>query len=320
MTRSTSATGPAPAGRGLDAFIEAFVEAVTEVFPDALLQWEDFKQHNALRLLAATGAAPELQRRRAGPRRSSWPACSPRCGSGARLVRNASSSWGRGPRARGSRTSSARRWPPKGRDPGRSRRHRDARLGGPRLLGPRRGRRRQGARHRPGGDVPLRLRALATPPYFGLEEVVAQWPTILVGTAGTPGAFTEAASARWRGHAERPIVFPLSNPTSSSEAVPADVLAWTGGRALVATGSPFDSGPARGRRRDRPGEQRVHLPRRGPRGDRCQGPSDPRRGLFGGGAHAGRPRPRPPPRTGRPVPRLGRPASDLAPHRGGGRP
>ena len=69
-------------------------------------------------------------------------------------------------------------------------------------------------------------------------------PTILVGATGVAGTFTEAvidAMVERVGPADRPIVLPLSNPTSASEATPADVLAWSQGRAIVATGSPFDA-------------------------------------------------------------------------------
>jgi malate dehydrogenase (oxaloacetate-decarboxylating) len=74
----------------------------------------------------------------------------------------------------------------------------------------------------------------------GLAEVVKTVrPTILIGVSGQPGAFTEEAVREMARHVARPIILPLSNPTRQSEAVPADLLAWTGGRALVATGSPF---------------------------------------------------------------------------------
>ncbi|MDG2308552.1 MAG: NAD-dependent malic enzyme [Candidatus Binatia bacterium] len=65
-------------------------------------------------------------------------------------------------------------------------------------------------------------------------------PTILIGVSGQPGLFTEEILRAMAAHSDRPIVFPLSNPTSRMEAAPADVIKWTEGRALVATGSPID--------------------------------------------------------------------------------
>jgi malate dehydrogenase (oxaloacetate-decarboxylating) len=74
----------------------------------------------------------------------------------------------------------------------------------------------------------------------GLAEVVAQvHPTMLIGTSTQTGAFTEALIRDMAAHTRRPIIMPLSNPTSKAEALPADVLTWTDGQALVATGSPF---------------------------------------------------------------------------------
>jgi malate dehydrogenase (oxaloacetate-decarboxylating) len=75
---------------------------------------------------------------------------------------------------------------------------------------------------------------------LGLAEVVARvHPTVLIGTSGRTGAFTEAIVRDLAAHAERPVILPMSNPTALSEAVPADLIRWTGGRALVAAGSPF---------------------------------------------------------------------------------
>ena len=73
-----------------------------------------------------------------------------------------------------------------------------------------------------------------------LAEVVARvHPTVLIGTSTRTGAFTEAIIRDMAAHTERPVILPMSNPTALSEAVPADLIRWTDGRALVAAGSPF---------------------------------------------------------------------------------
>jgi malate dehydrogenase (oxaloacetate-decarboxylating) len=82
---------------------------------------------------------------------------------------------------------------------------------------------------------------------IGLAEVVSRvHPTMLIGTSSQTGAFSEAILRDMAIHVERPMVFPLSNPTQRIEAVPADIINWTSGRALVATGTPWDPVPYRG--------------------------------------------------------------------------
>jgi malate dehydrogenase (oxaloacetate-decarboxylating) len=75
---------------------------------------------------------------------------------------------------------------------------------------------------------------------IGLAEVTRRVrPTMLIGASGCGGAFTEAIVKDMARHTERPIIFPLSSPPSLAEATPADLIAWTEGRALIATGSSF---------------------------------------------------------------------------------
>src|SRR6185437_15169765 len=74
----------------------------------------------------------------------------------------------------------------------------------------------------------------------GLAEVVRQvHPTILIGTSARTGAFSQAIVTEMAAHASRPVIMPMSNPTSLAEARPADLIRWTNGRVLVAAGSPF---------------------------------------------------------------------------------
>lgn len=75
---------------------------------------------------------------------------------------------------------------------------------------------------------------------IGLHDVIVNArPTVLYGLSGHRGTLTEADVRAMAEYCDRPVIFPMSNPTANAEAIPADLLAWTDGRAVIATGSPF---------------------------------------------------------------------------------
>ncbi len=229
-------------GSDYDSFVEEFVQAVKRRFPRAILQWEDFKKANAFRLLdryrrtlpsfnddiqgtAAVAVAGML----AGTRVTGIPLAEQRVvilGAGAagvgiaRLLRDT------------------------------FRRHG---LAGDALVAAVANLDRHGMLV---ADEPIadeHKREFAWPPALAakyglvagagrdLERVVrALRPTMLIGTSGEPRTFTETVVREMAHHAGRPLIFPMSNPTSKSEAIPSDLLEWTEGRALIATGSPFE--------------------------------------------------------------------------------
>lgn len=228
-------------GAEYDAFVEAFVTAVMKRFPRVLLQWEDFAKNNAGRLLeryrdrlcsfnddiqgtgAVTLAAAMAGVAASGGKFSEQRVVLLGAGSAAAGI---TSQIVTAMRAEGLTEELARRriW----------------------LVDS------QGLVHAGRTDLDAFKLEYAQPreaDTLSLLEVVKRvHPTILIGTAAQPQAFTEAIVREMSRHVARPLVFPLSNPTSKSEALPTDVIAWSEGRAFVATGSPFDDVIYEGRR------------------------------------------------------------------------
>jgi malate dehydrogenase (oxaloacetate-decarboxylating) len=93
---------------------------------------------------------------------------------------------------------------------------------------------------RPAAEVKTWKRNAGEPKEIGLAEVIRQVrPTMLIGASGVAGAFSEAIVREMARNTERPIIFPLSSPPSLAEGTPADLISWTDGRALIATGGSF---------------------------------------------------------------------------------
>ncbi|MBK7830680.1 NAD-dependent malic enzyme [Nannocystis sp.] len=232
---------PRVRGAEYDAFVAEFVAAVHRRWPDVLLQWEDFANHNAGRLLdiyrdrlcsfnddiqgtaavaagtllsaiAVTGVPLSEQRV------AIVGAGSAGCGIADLLLRAMIDAGVPEPAAR-------RRFFAVDRDG---------------LLVDD----MPGLRHaqRPFARARDELAGwqLEQPGAIGLLDVARNArPTVLIGVSGQPGAFSEAAVRMLASQVERPVIFPLSNPTSRAEATPEDLMRWTEGRALIGTGSPF---------------------------------------------------------------------------------
>jgi malic enzyme len=232
-------------GEPYDRFVEAFVEAVLEVFPHALLQWEDFKQHNAIRLLdryrhritsfnddiqgtssvvvAGILSALRLLDERMVDQRFVFVGAGAAGIGIARLVRMAM-------RREGADDDTIR--------------HAIAMLDSKGLTFDAREPLDDDKREFALGADSLSFHGLdvdGPTARYDLETVTRHVrPTVLIGTSGTPGTFTEPAIRAMAEHARIPVILPLSNPTSKTEVEPARAIEWTDGRALVATGSPFD--------------------------------------------------------------------------------
>ncbi|MGH8778046.1 NAD-dependent malic enzyme [Paraburkholderia sp.] len=228
-------------GAEYDDFIEAFVAAVVKRWPHVLLQWEDFAKNNATRLLeryrdrlctfnddvqgtaaVATGTLLSAINVTGVPlteqRIAVMGAGSAGCGI-ASLIRRAMIDAGL------SESEAARRFFMVDRD---------------------------GLLVEGMSDI-----AVFQQPFLQEKSITDNWtldhpdrvalldvvrnakPTVLIGVSGQAGAFSEAVVREMAQHNQRPVIFPLSNPTSRAEATPVDLEAWTEGRAVIGTGSPF---------------------------------------------------------------------------------
>lgn len=227
-------------GEAYDQLIEEFVHAVKAVFPEALLQWEDFSNRTSFHNL-------ELYRRYVPSFNDDIQGTAAMVvggliaatrHSGAKLTEHRVVIAGAGSAGYGIREQIAHAMADAGMDIDEARARIFALDSRGLVLADRRNL----------TDIKQRL---ATPvadiadwdehtPLPSLLDVVRNVkPTVLIGVSGTPGLFGEDVITEMAEHTDRPIVLPLSNPTSKAEVTPKAALNWTNGRAIVATGSPF---------------------------------------------------------------------------------
>jgi len=235
-------------GQWYDAFIEAYVKAVTRMFPNALLQWEDFGPGNARRILEKyRGQIRTLNDNLQGTGAIALAAAVSAmriCGT---LLRNQRVViFGAGIAGIGIADLIRDVMTHEGL-PAEEATRRIWCVDVHGLLTNDMGDRLhdyQAIYARPAAEVrSWRSEGAATaagPGAISLAEVIHRVrPTMLIGTSGAAGAFTEGMVRDMARHTERPMIFPLSSPPALAEATPADLIAWTDGRALIATGGPF---------------------------------------------------------------------------------
>ncbi len=229
-------------GEEYDEFIESFVRAVMRKFPDALLQWEDFARHNAARSLSRYRDRlctfnDDIQGTGAVALAGALAAVEV---TGSKISEQRVVMFGAGSAASGIGNQIVAAM----RSEGLSEEAIKERI----WLVDKNGLVHSEEQGLEGFKLDYAQPAervsnwqVARRDHITLEETIRHArPTILIGTAAQPAAFTEEAVREMARHVERPIIFPLSNPTSKSEAHPRDLIRWTEGRAIVATGSPFD--------------------------------------------------------------------------------
>ena len=230
-------------GERYDAFIDAYVKAATKLFPNALLQWEDFAPGNGRRILEKyrdqiCTFSDDLQGTGAITLAAAISAARV-CGAPLRHHRVVI--FGAGTAGVGIadqiRDAMVRE--------GLSQEHATRRfwcVDLPGLLTDDMGDRLcdyQVTYARPAAEV-RGWKHDGAESGIELAEVVRRvQPTMLIGASTASGSFTAAIVKQMAAHTQRPIIFPLSNPAPQAEATPADLIAWTDGRALIATGSPF---------------------------------------------------------------------------------
>ena len=228
-------------GAEYDAFVEEFVDAVVERWPNVLLQWEDFAGSNASRLLAKYRDRlctfnDDIQGTAAIAAGTLLAAVNV---TGIKLTEQRIAVLGAGSAGCGISSLLLQAMIDAGLGEAQARQSF--------FLVDRNGLLLEGMEGITPAQVPFVQRrttvsgwTLDKPGQIGLLDVMRNAkPTVLIGVSGQAGAFTETVVRAMAQSVERPVIFPLSNPTSRCEATPQQLIEWTDGRALIGTGSPF---------------------------------------------------------------------------------